>query len=182
MAPDSEESAQPDAIGHKSACPLGHWRFVTYFDLKTPGGRGISVILGVYIKALCRHPQRPVRAEGVPLHDAEGRAHNGVYVKAFPPWTAEGGHRLPPVSVRPFRRPGAAACRYAVPSALGRVDLRRARRWRGLSAERGRERSWCGGRWKGFILLLKSFAKHFQFASLCQDESRSAQCEFKRSS
>ncbi len=63
------------AIGHKSACPSGHLRFATCFDLKTPGGRGISIILGVYIKALCRHPQRPaclryrfgrqVRAEGV---------------------------------------------------------------------------------------------------------------------
>jgi hypothetical protein len=77
----SEESAQPGPIGHKSACSLGHWRFVTCFDVKTPGGRGISVILGVYIKALCRHLQRPVRAEGVPLHDAEGFPHNGVYVK-----------------------------------------------------------------------------------------------------
>ena len=77
----SEESAQPDAIGHKNAYPLGYKRFVTCIDLRTPGGTGIKIILGVYIKALCRHPLRPFRAEGVPLHDAEGRAHNGVYEK-----------------------------------------------------------------------------------------------------
>jgi len=80
---------------------------------------------------------RQVRAEGVPLHDAEGRAHNGVYVKDSRHGRREAapGYRL--WSVGPSRNPGAAAAQVCGADDAGKVDLRGARR-RLLSAGRGR--------------------------------------------
>jgi len=101
----------------------------------------ISIILGVYIKALCRHPQRPDRAEGVPLHDAEGLAHNGVYVKAF----CHGRQNVAPgyhlCVEKPFRSPGAAAAQVC-----GAVRAGKTRVEESPAAERFTDAGWVWSR------------------------------------
>ena len=62
----SEDSAKPDAIGHKSACPSGHWRFVTWFDVKTPGGQGDHHNTESLHKKINRHVKRRTSADRVP--------------------------------------------------------------------------------------------------------------------
>ena len=59
----------------------------------------------------------------MPLHDAEGWAHNGVYVKAYPPWTAGGDHRLPFVVGRTVPATRCGGC----------AGMRCRSRWKGAS-------------------------------------------------
>jgi hypothetical protein len=86
-----------------------------------------------------RHPLRPFRAEGVPPHDAEGFAHNGVYVKDSRHGRREAATGYHLWSVGSWARPGAAAAQVC-----GAVRAGEGRRWEepcaGAVHRRGRGR------------------------------------------
>jgi len=107
-----------------------------------------------------RHPLRPFRAEGVPPHDAEGFAHNGVYVKDSRHGRREAATGYHLWSVGSWARPGAAAAQVCGAVRAGeertcnsRSDIADELVGSGVRAGRGRGQAERSGSNKYFFLF-----------------------------